>query len=313
MTPLRQLICLTLIVLASAAQPSIADGLPGAPSTIVASQGGAIVTLEDLDAFAAGIPEAQRAGFFNSPTRIENLVTQLLVQKQLAAEARSSGLDKKPLVQTQVALAVDDSLAKARMAQFRDDLKVPDFDELAQEEFIAHKEAYVVRGEIDVEHVLIDTKTRTEAEAKAIAEKVEKEARADPADFEALIEKYSDDASKTSNKGMMLDAGNDKKYLDAFAEAARALKKPGEISPVIQTSYGFHVLKLVKRTEDKVPSFAEAKPAIVAKLRTQYIDKQVQGHTDALRNQPIDANADLVASLRKRYVPEQSADATPAK
>ncbi|NCT66772.1 MAG: hypothetical protein GXC76_03905 [Rhodanobacteraceae bacterium] len=280
---------------------SAADEISGAPSTIVARQGEAVVTLEDVDAFAAGIPEAQRGGFFNSPTRIENAILGMLMQKQLAAEARKLGLDKDPVVQTQVRRAEDEALSKARMQRFREDLKLPDFNGLAQEEYIAHKRDYVARGKLVVKHVLIGTKDRSEAEAMKIAETVEKEARSRPDQFEALVEKYSDDPSKSANHGEMEDAGDASKYVPEFAAASAKLSKPGEISPIVKTEYGFHVIKLVERTPDKPRTFAEVKPEIVARLRNEYIEKQARTHTDTLRNLPLDANADLVASLRTRY------------
>lgn len=280
---------------------SAADGLTGTPSTIVASQGGATVTLEDIDAFANGIPESQRGGFFNSPARIQTTISNLLVQKQLAADARKLGMDKEPLVQAQMHQAADEALGKARMQRFRTDLKVPDLDALAHEEYIGHKENYVTRGKLVVRHVLIGTKERSEADALKLAETVEKEARAHPDQFDALVERYSDDPSKGQNHGEMSDAGNSSKYLPPFVAAASKLKKVGEISPLVKTSYGYHILKLVDRTDDKTRAFSEVKPEIVARLRNEYIDKQVRTFADTMRNLPLDANPDLVASLRSRY------------
>ena len=289
------------LALAMATSTGVAETIAGSPSTIVASQGGVSVTLDELDAFAAGIPESQRGGFFNSPERIQALVTSLLLKKQLATEARAHGLDKDPVVRKQLLMAEDEALSKARMRQFQADLKLPDFEQLAQEEFIAHKEKYIVRGGVDAQHVLIGTKERSEAEARSIAEMVLAEAKAHPDQFDALVEKYSDDPSKASNLGIMKNADDDKTYLSAFAQAAAALKNPGDLSPIVKTSYGFHILKLIRRTTDVTPKFADVKDTIVAKLRSDYIDKQIAGHTDTLRNQPVDANAELVASLRTRY------------
>lgn len=280
------------------------------PSTVVAKQGKAIVTLADIDAFADGIPKEQRPGFFNDPTRIENLIGALLLKKQLAAEARETGLDRDPAVQGQIALATDDALSKARTQRFKAELKIPNFDELAKEDYIGHKEKYVVPGKLDVKHVLISTKTRSSEEAKALAATVEKEARAHPDQFDALVEKYSEDPSKEANKGLMQEAGSNR-YMPAFSEAARALKKAGDISPVIETKYGFHVLKLVERTPDKQQTFADVREKIVERLRNEYVDKTVRAHTDGLRNQPIDATPELVASLRSRYG-TQEAPAAPA-
>jgi peptidyl-prolyl cis-trans isomerase C len=271
-----------------------------------------MVTLEDLDAFAKGVPDEQRAGFFQSPERIETLLTNLLLQKQLAGEARAQGLDTNPASQRQLALAEEEALSRIRMQQFRADIKLPDFEQLAQEEFLAHREKYVIRGGIDAQHVLIAAKTRSEDDAKSLAEMVQAEAKAQPEQFDALVEKYSDDPSKSGNLGIMKNAGDSNTYLREFAEAASALKTVGEISPVIKTSYGFHVLKLVRRTSDVTPKFAEVKDAIVAKLRSDYVNKQIKTHTDTLRNLPIDANAELVSSLRARYGSGAAAGSHPA-
>ncbi|MBN8726610.1 MAG: peptidylprolyl isomerase [Xanthomonadales bacterium] len=278
-----------------------AQGLPGAPSTVLAQQGNVQVTIEDIDAFAQGMPEAQRAGFFGSPTRIESLVSSMLLQKQLAQEARALGADKEPAVEKQVEQAVDAALAKARMARFRADLTLPDFRTLAKEDFIAHKEKYRIPEKVDVKHVLISTKDRSVEQASAIADGVRNQAIAHPDQFDALVEEYSDDPSKSGNHGLMTDAGDSRKYVPEFAAAAKKLKRVGEISPVVKTAFGFHVLKLVERAPARTPSFEEAQDAIVSELRSTFIEKEAQKHTDTLRNRPIEANAELMASLRSRY------------
>src|SRR5258708_4929285 len=63
------------------------------PPGVIATQGGAQVSLQDIDAYAQKIPEKDRAGFFDSPKRIQGVIMNLLVQRQLAAEARAARLD----------------------------------------------------------------------------------------------------------------------------------------------------------------------------------------------------------------------------
>jgi peptidyl-prolyl cis-trans isomerase C len=309
MTSIQRKPWIVLMLAAFAAHTSIAaePAESNLPAGVVAKQGDATVTLDDIDAFAARIPAEQRAGFFNSPTRIEGVITNLLLQRQLAADARKAGLDRDPLVVRQLALAEDEALSKVRMQRYREGLKLPDFEELAQEEYVAHKEKYIRRGQLVVKHVLISTKSRGDDEAKKLAETVEKEAQAHPDQFDALVEKYSEDPSKESNRGEMDDAGNASKYVPEFAAAASALKKVGDISPPVKTPFGYHVIKLTERTSDKPRTFAEVKPEIVARLRNDFVEKQVRTYSDTLRNQPVDANPDLVASLRTRYGQVQNA------
>lgn len=267
---------------------------------IVAKQGIAVVTLADIDAFADTIPENRRAGFFNSPERIQTAIQNLLLDKQLAAEATQSGLDKQPLVKVQLQLAVDSALAKIRMQQFTKDIKQPDFDALAHERYISEKEKYVIPGRIDVQQILFSTNSQSEEEAKTKAEAALKEAKAHPEQFSELIEKYSDDPAKDSKHGLATDAES-KEYPAEFSQAAKSLKQIGSISPVVNTQRGYYILKLNKRIPEQQQSFADVREKILAELSAQYISKQTGGHTDELRNLPIDANADVVGSLRTRY------------
>lgn len=290
-----------------------AESVPtGAPSTILAKQGGAVVTLEDIDAFAARIPEGQRAGFFNSPTRIDGVITNLLLQKQLAAEARKAGLDRDPAVQRQIALTAEEALGNVQLQRFKATLKLPDFSQLAQEDYIAHKKNYLIRGKLEVQHVLISTKTRSEADAKALAQTVAQEAQSHPDQFDALVEKYSDDPSKMSNQGHMENAGDATKYVPEFAATASALKTIGEISPPVKTSFGFHVLKLVARTPDKQRAFADVKAEIIEQLGKEYSEKQIRTYTDTMRNLPLDGNTEMLATLRTRFGESEAPPSTSA-
>lgn len=273
----------------------------GTPSTVIAKQSGVVVTLDDVDAFAQRIPAEKRAGFFNSPSRIDNVIGSLLLQKQLAAQARKEGLDRDPKTMSRIQMSMDETLSAVRMERFRSEIQFPDFSELAREDYIAHKSKYVVHGKVEVQHILIDTKSRSATDAEALAEKVRAEAIAHPDTFEKLVEKYSDDPSKVSNQGKMQNAGDDTKYAAEFAAASNALKSVGDISPVVKTSFGYHILKLVARTPEQTPSFAEVRADIIAGLRKSYIDKQVSTYTDNLRNLPIEGNAELANSLRERY------------
>lgn len=269
--------------------------------TVVASQGGVEVTLGDIDAFVQRIPENDRAGYANSPKRLETMIRNMLVQKQLAAEAVKNGLDKKPEIQQQVAMATMETLSRVRLTEFRENLKEPDFATQAEERYLANKDVYTVHGEITVEHVLISAEKHDQKKAYELAAEVERQAKAKPDDFAKLVEKYSEDESKAQNQGRIVDAGS-QNYAEAFAEAARKLKTPGEISPIVTTPFGLHVLKLVERKPDILPPYEKLSSKIIKELRAQWLEGQIRGHTDDIRNRPMDANADAVMSLRTRYL-----------
>jgi len=173
------------------------------PPGVVARQGDVEVTLQDIDAFAHKIPEKDRAGFFNSPQRIENTVLNLLLQRQLSNEARAAKLDKNPDVQRQISLAEDDTLARVYLDHYRNDLKLPNFDTLAKEYYAAHPEEF----------------------------------------------------------------------------GPPAARKP----------------------------FEEVRESLLKKLRNSYVEAQVDQFTGDLRGKKLEANPDLVASLRTRFLPPGAA------
>src|SRR5690606_9971246 len=130
--------CLAMMVLGTpvASAASAQDGAEAGASAI-ARQGEVSVSLADFDAYVANhVPDGMRAGFVQSGERILNVIGNLLLERQRAAEAREIGLDKDPLLADQLGEGDDDAvLAKVRMERFADHIEVPDFTELARERY----------------------------------------------------------------------------------------------------------------------------------------------------------------------------------
>ncbi|MFC1742363.1 peptidylprolyl isomerase [Candidatus Riflebacteria bacterium] len=84
---------------------------------------------------------------------------------------------------------------------------------------------------------------RTKVDALKIANEILLKARKEPENFAALAEEYSDGPSKT--KGGDLGVVKKGQMVPPFEKAGFALK-PGEISGVVETKFGYHI---IKRTE----------------------------------------------------------------
>ena len=86
----------------------------------------------------------------------------------------------------------------------------------------------------------LSTESRTKEQARARIEEVLAKARQEGADFAALAKEYSDGPSAPS--GGDLGGFTKDQMVGPFAEAAAALK-PGEVSDVVETVFGFHVIQ----------------------------------------------------------------------
>ena len=117
------------------------------------------------------------------------------------------------------------------------------------------------------------------AAARTKAENVLKQARAG-ADFAKLAQTYSDDASK--GRGGDLGFFPKGQMVPAFEAAAFALA-PNQISDIVESPFGYHVIKVIeKRPAQSVP-FSEAAPRIEQYLRQEQQQAKTKAFVDQLR------------------------------
>lgn len=109
-------------------------------------------------------------------------------------------------------------------------------------------------AQVRASHILIAYKgaskadakiTRSKDEARKEAETVLAEAKKNPADFGKLAEKYTDDPSGKS-KGGDLDFFGKGKMSKNFEDTAFGMKV-GDISDIVETEFGFHIIKVTDK------------------------------------------------------------------
>ena len=134
------------------------------------------------------------------------------------------------------------------------------------------------KDEVEASHILIKTtddanKPLPEAEqkkAKEKAEKVLKEVKAG-GDFAELAKKYSQDPGSAANGGA-LGAFGKGMMVQEFEDAAFGME-PGEVSDLVKTDFGYHIIKVTDRIKETT-SFEEAKEGIKEEiLKNKYGEK----------------------------------------
>jgi peptidyl-prolyl cis-trans isomerase C len=134
-----------------------------------------------------------------------------------------------------------------------------------------------------ISHILIevpaDATLETKLRALGKAEAVRKKLLAG-ADFAALAKSESSCPSKEEGGDLGL-FGKDE-MIPEFAAALGALR-PGEISQVVETTSGFHVLKLVASNPASVSTLGEVKEKIASYLKQQRIEQAIVDYVSGLK------------------------------
>lgn len=157
---------------------------------------------------------------------------------------------------------------------------------------------YTTQAQVRASHILFKTEGKDASAVKAQAEEVLKKAQAPGADFAALARQYSEDESNKAQGGD-LDYFGRGRMVPEFEAAAFALKS-GEVSGLVETSFGFHIIKVIDNQPEVVRPLDLVREEIVDQLRWQKAQQEAETIAKAVASAAKTA-ADLerVAGERK--------------
>lgn len=150
-------------------------------------------------------------------------------------------------------------------------------------------------------HILIKVKSDSDKEglsdkkAKAKAEKIQKEVEKNPNKFDEIAKKESMDAA-SAKKGGSLGYVIKGQMVDKFDKALFKLKE-GQISDIVKTEYGYHIIKA-----DKEDDFNKQKSQLKTKIIEQKVQKNPKLLTNAYKDLLKEYNVDYKDSDIKKSV-----------
>jgi len=148
--------------------------------------------------------------------------------------------------------------------------------------------------QIHAQHILLKTGGKDAAAVRKQAESILKEAKAPGADFPALARKYSEDEASKGSGGDLGFFGRGA-MVKTFEDPAFALA-PGQVTPdLVQTEYGFHVIKVLEKRAAGQRPLAEVKDQIAEQLKWQQAQERATALATAL-DARITKPADLDAA-----------------
>ena len=246
-----------------------------ADPVIISANGMAIHKSEFEGAVKTLPPEYQQ--FAMGPGR-KQFAEDYLRMKLLAAKGAQEGVQNDPDVVRQLDLMRANLLATAELKRIEKTVTVTD-DEI-KAYYDEHKKDY---EQVHARHILIapagspaappakeGTKQLTDAEAKAKAEEIRTKL-VTGGDFALLAKSESNDTGSGEQGGDLGSFGHGQ-MVPEF-EAAAFAAKPGEITPVVKTQFGYHVIKV--ESHDYTP-LESVKAAIEKTLRQKKMQETLE-------------------------------------
>jgi parvulin-like peptidyl-prolyl isomerase len=161
--------------------------------------------------------------------------------------------------------------------------------------------------QVHAAHILISTRdpvTKKELapeaklEKKLLAEKILARARAGE-DFAKLVKQYSDDQGSKNSGGEYTfpraKADPRRAMLPEF-EAAAFSMKPGQISDLVETGYGYHIIKTINKIPVKRIDFAQVQDRIKENLLRGEVDKSLPEYVEKMKKE---AGVEILVSANK--------------
>ncbi len=151
-----------------------------------------------------------------------------------------------------------------------------------------NSEQYTTPEQVRASHILLKTEGKDDAAVKAKAEDLLKQAKAG-SDFAELAKKHSEDEGSAKNGGD-LDYFQRGKMVAEFDQAAFAMQ-PGQVSDLVKTQYGYHIIKLVDRKPATTRTLAEVREQLNDQLAYERAQAQAADLAQKLErdiSKPVD-------------------------
>lgn len=253
------------------------------PDSIIIQDGDAIITLQDAQSILNAMSFKQRIQLASDESILRAKLLGEFTLLRMSLEATKKNLQDDPIVMAKLTKSRRNILASALMDNQQKHIVITkDLEELAHEHYLLNTDRFTSKEEIKVAHILLKTEKGNEtqqAETLAKSKKILEDIK-QGLDFANAAKKYSADKSNAQAGGVM-DYFTKGRMVPAFESAAFKLEKTGELSDLVKTKFGYHIIKFIDRKHPIVQTFEDVKSSIIAKLTKELIEDELNNYRDS--------------------------------
>jgi len=288
------LFCCSVVAVCSLYLPAFASD-----DAVLAKIGDKKITVAEFEKFVSSYPREQQKLLEENPKNKENLLRRMVQVKTLSEIAKSQGLDNDEGIKQQIAYYTEEILAQSLLRKEIEKINITDED--VKSYYKVNEKSFVTPEMVKARHILVKVdKSASEEEKKKAREKAEdilKKIKAGE-DFAKLAGEVSDDPGSKVKGGDLGFFGRGR-MVKPFEEAAFSLK-PGEVSGLVETQFGFHIIKVEERKEAGVEPFEAVKEKVRTKLQNEVTKEKTKDFIDAaMKNAGVEIHPELLPGGKK--------------
>jgi len=255
---IRNLIAATLLFHLPAAMAALPSDAP------LVEDGPTKVTAVDIEGYILRVPERMRGEAMASYDRVANMVDAVYLNRVFARKAKEMGLDRSPAVQARLMHLQELYLAELFFQEFDKSAKIPDLEPRARELYKAEPAKYMGAEQVHVQHLLVSFHKRTPEMALERARQARAEAVAAGTreGFLAVSARFNDDPDRQRHGGDLGLMGA-KSFVEPVAKAIEGLKTRGQVSEVIESDQGYHIVRFEERRPAEMAPFTAVRAQLI--------------------------------------------------
>lgn len=267
---------------------------------VLAEVNGGSITTGDFNRELKNLPEYLKA-MADTPEGRKEMLDTMVIRELILQQASKDGLDKSPEIEEKLKdlkkrLIVESFLKK----KVETESQVSDAD--LQKFYEQNKDKFKTGEQIRASHILV----KNEKEAKDILAQVK-----GGGNFEDLAKKHSVDSSAA--KGGDLGWFGKGSMVPVFEKAALALKE-GQVSDVVKSDFGFHIIKLTGKRAAGIRPLEEVKDQIKSAIMPSKQQEVFQKIKEELKKSAkITVKEDVLKGMGGKMEEDKAAEKKPAE